>query len=160
MEENKEIMMSDDPKMEMILQNEKMLRDNFDLEDFLDYDPTNHILELNRMNHFEDVLSKKVEDFYENERIFHQNNLSNIFYYEQDGSKLSTLKDILWNNLEARYDLEEIYEAPHVAISIMEHYDEIVQKRKKRKEEKRLEKIRKNRDLSKIFDWKNKEFKK
>ena len=160
MEENKEIMMSDDPKMEMILQNEKMLRDNFDLEDFLDYDPTNHILELNRMNHFEDILSKKVEDFYENERIFHQNNLSNIFYYEQDGSKLSKLKDILWNNLEARYDLEEIYEAPHVAISIMEHYDEIVQKRKKRKEEKRLEKIRKNRDLSKIFDWKNKEFKK
>tara|TARA_B100001063_G_scaffold246986_1_gene289090 strand:+ start:1222 stop:1704 length:483 start_codon:yes stop_codon:yes gene_type:complete len=160
MEENKEIMMSDDPKMEMILQNEKMLRDNFDLEDFLDYEPTNHIIELNRMNHFEDVLGKKVEDFYENERTFHQNNLSNIFYYEQDGSKLSKLKDILWNNLEARYDLEKIYEAPHVAISIMEHYDEIVQKRKKIKEEKRLEKIRKNRDLTKTFDWKNKEFKK
>ena len=81
MEESKEIVMTDDPVMEVILENEKILRENFDLEDFLDYEPTNHILEFNRMNHFEDILGKKVESFYESERSFHQNNLSNIFYY-------------------------------------------------------------------------------
>ena len=94
MEESKEIMMSDDPVMEIMLENEKVLRENFDLEDFLDYEPTNNILEINRINHFEDVLSKKIEDFYESERIFHQNNLSNIFYYEQDGNNISDLKII------------------------------------------------------------------
>tara|TARA_B100000989_G_scaffold296013_1_gene278320 strand:+ start:457 stop:939 length:483 start_codon:yes stop_codon:yes gene_type:complete len=160
MEESKEIMMSDDPVMEIILENEKVLRENFDLEDFLDYDPTNHILELNRINHFEDVLGKKVEDFYENERTFHQNNLSNIFYYELDGNNISDLKNILWRNLEPRYELEKIYESSEVGINIIEHYDDIVEKRKKKKEKKRLEKIRKNRSLSKTYDWENKEFKK
>ena len=160
MEESKEIMMSDDPVMEIMLENEKVLRENFDLEDFLDYEPTSNILEINRINHFEDVLGKKIEDFYESERIFHQNNLSNIFYYELDGNNISDLKNILWNHLEPRYDLEKIYEAPGVAINIIEHYDEIVAKRKKKKEEKRLEKIRKNRSLSKTYDWENKEFKK
>ena len=160
MEESKEIVMGDDPVMEEILENEKILRENFDLEDFLDYEPTNYILELNRMNHFEDILGKKVESFYESERTFHQNNLSNIFYYEQDGNNICDLKKILWNNLEPRYDLDEIYESAHVAINIMDHYDDIVEKRKKKREEKRLEEIRKNRNLSKTFDWGNKEFKK
>ena len=115
---------------------------------------------MNRINHFEDVLGNKVEDFYERERKFHQNNLSNIFYYEQDGNNISDLKNILWRNLEPRYDLEKIYEVPGVAINILEHYDEIVEKRKKKKEKIRLEKIRKNRNLSKTYDWGNKEFKK
>ena len=160
MQESKEIMLSDDPVMEIILENEKTLKENFDLEDFLDYEPTCEILELNRINHFEDILGKKVESFYETERRFHQNNLSNIFYYEQDGNNICDLKNILWKNLEPRYDLDELYEAPHVAITIMDHYDDIVEKRKRKREEKRLAEIRKNRNLKKTYNWVNKEFKK
>ena len=39
MEESKEIVMGDDPVMEEILENEKILRENFDLEDFIEEIP-------------------------------------------------------------------------------------------------------------------------
>ena len=159
--ETKEVIpMSDDPVMEEILENENLLREGFTIEDFMDYHPTREILEIERMNHFEDVLGKKVDDFYQSEREFHNDNLSNLFYYDLNGNNISDLKNILWKFLKPRYDLEKLYTSPHLAISIIENYDTIVEERKKRREEKRLREIRSNRDLGVKYDWNNKEFKK
>ena len=112
---DEEEILSEDPVMNSILKQEKYLRENYTEKDFLNNKKTREILFNNFIEKFDLNLSKKVELFYEAERSEMVNSVSNMFYYDTQGHFVSELKGIIFSHIKPKYDLEILYECPHLA---------------------------------------------
>ena len=149
MEDYEEQKLSEDPVMDKILKDAEFLRENFTEKDFLNYEPTREVLEINFINEFESKLMNEIENFYEAERKEMIKTVSNLFYYDTKGFFISELKGIIYSHVKPKYNLDIIYDSPHVAKSLITNYEDIVKKKhKKREREAKLIPINNN------FSWK------
>jgi hypothetical protein len=112
---NDEELLSEDPVMNRILKQEEYLRENYTENDFLNNGKTREILFNNFMEKFDRKLANQVELFYEKERCEMVNSVSNMFYYDTQGHFVSELKGIILSHIKPKYDLEILYESPHLA---------------------------------------------
>jgi len=133
-----------------ILKEETYLRENLTKEDFLNYKPTRDLLYENFKETLERGLLEKVEIFYQSERRDMVNCLSNMFYYDQHGSFISELNGIIYSHIKQEYDLELIYENPHIARPLINNYDDIMNRNIKKEEVKIL--IKKE-EIKTDFNW-------
>lgn len=133
-----------------ILKEETYLRENLTEEDFLNYKPTRDLLYENFNETLERGLLEKVEIFYQSERRDMVNCLSNMFYYDQHGSFISELNGIIYSHIKQEYDLELIYENPHIARPLINNYDDIMNRNIKKEEIKIL--IKKE-EIKTDFNW-------
>jgi hypothetical protein len=133
-----------------ILKEETYLRENLTREDFLNYKPTRDLLYENFKETLERGLLEKVEIFYQSERRDMVNCLSNMFYYDQHGSFISELNGIIYSHIKQEYDLELIYENPHIARPLINNYDDIMNRNIKKEEVKIL--IKKE-EIKTDFNW-------
>lgn len=129
---------------------EEYLRENLTEEDFLNYEPTRDLLHRNFMEKLERGLLKNVEIFYNAERKDMVNSISNMFYYDQQGSFISELSSIIYSHIKPEYDLELIYDNPHIARPLIKNYDDIMNRDNKKEIPKIL--IKKE-DIKPDFDW-------
>ena len=136
--------------MEKIEEEEIYLRENLTEEDFLNYEPTRDLLYRNFMETLERGLLKNVEIFYNAERKDMVNSISNMFYYDQAGSFISELNSIIYSHIKPEYDLELIYDNPHIARPLIKNYDDIMNRDNKKEIPKIL--IKKE-DIKSDFDW-------
>lgn len=112
---DEEEILSEDPVMNAILKQEEYLRENYTEKDFLNNKKTREILFNNFIETFDRNLSKQVESFYETERTDMVNSISNMFYYDTQGYFISELKGIILSHINPKFDLEILYECPHLA---------------------------------------------
>ena len=133
-----------------VLKEETYLRENLTEEDFLNYEPTRDLLYENFMETLERGLLKNVEIFYEAERKEMVNCISNMFYYDQHGSFISELNGIIYSHIKQEYNLELIYNNPHIARPLIKNYDDIMNRNKKKEEPK---KNQKKEEIKKDFNW-------
>ena len=133
-------MMEDFSDEDDVLKEETYLRENLTEEDFLNYEPTRDLLYENFMETLERGLLKNVEIFYEAERNEMVNCISNMFYYDQHGSFISELNGIIYSHIKQEYNLELIYDNPHIARPLIKNYDDIMNRNKKKKNPKKLKK--------------------
>jgi hypothetical protein len=135
------------------------LKNNYTLDDFLNFHETRFILQENARWDCEKNLDEDIEMFYKGEVEYSKKDLSNIFSLEDGHSKLGDLQTIIYTNLKPRYNLEIFYLQPILAKKMVESYDE----RKKENTELRLQNIRneynKTINANKEYNWKNKMFK-
>ena len=117
-------MMEDFSDEDDVLKEETYLRENLTEDDFLNYEPTRDLLYENFMETLERGLLKNVEIFYEAERKEMVNCISNMFYYDQHGSFISELNGIIYSHIKQEYNLELIYENPHIARPLIKNYDD------------------------------------
>jgi len=78
------------------------------------------------------------------------NCISNMFYYDQHGSFISELNGIIYFHIKQEYNLELIYDNPHIARPLIKNYDDIMNRNKKKEESKIL--IKKE-DIKMDFNW-------
>ena len=133
-----------------VLKEETYLRENLTEDDFLNYEPTRDLLYENFMETLERGLLKNVEIFYEAERKEMVNCISNMFYYDQHGSFISELNGIIYSHIKQEYNLELIYENPHIARPLIKNYDDIMNRNKKKEEPK---KNQKKEEIKMDFNW-------
>ena len=133
-----------------ILKEETYLRENLTEEDFLNYKPTRDLLYENFNERLERGLLEKVEIFYQAERRDMVNCLSNMFYYDQYGSFISELNGIIYSHIKQEYNLELIYENPHIARPLINNYDDIMNRNIKKEEVKILSK---KEEIKTDFNW-------
>lgn len=107
--------LSDDPVLNDILIQERYLKENYKEDDFLNNNKTNKILVEDFIHNFEEKLCKKMENFYEIERLEKRNTIGNMFYYDTNGSFFSDLKEIVYSHIKPIYNLEILYNSPHLA---------------------------------------------
>jgi len=143
-------MMEDFSDEDDVLKEETYLRENLTEDDFLNYEPTRDLLYENFMETLERGLLKNVEIFYEAERKEMVNCISNMFYYDQHGSFISELNGIIYSHIKQEYNLELIYENPHIARPLIKNYDDIMNRNKKKEEPK---KNQKKEEIKKDFNW-------
>mgnify|MGYP006075542865 CR=1 FL=1 len=144
-------MMEDLPnEMDKTEEEEIYLRENLTEEDFLNYEPTRDLLYSNFMEKLERGLLEKVEIFYNAERGDMVNSISNMFYYDQQGSFISELNSIIYSHIKPEYNLELIYDNPHIARPLIKNYDDIMNRNKEKEEPKIL--IKKE-DIKSDFVW-------
>lgn len=148
MEDYEEQKLSEDPVMDKILKDAEFLKENFTETDFLNYDATREILEKNFINNFESKLMLEIKNFYEAEREEMTTTLSNLFYYDTCGFFISELKSIIYSHIKPKYNLDIIYDSPHVAKILITNYEDIVQKNNIKK--KRIAKLI---PINKNFMW-------
>jgi len=133
-----------------ILKEETYLRENLTEEDFLNYKPTRDLLYENFKETLERGLLENVEVFYEAERKEMVNCISNMFYYDQQGSFISELNGIIYSHIKQEYNLELIYENPHIARPLINNYDDIMNRNKIKEEPK---KNKKKEEIKLDFNW-------
>ena len=143
-------MMEDFSDEDDVLKEETYLRENLTEDDFLNYEPTRDLLYENFMETLERGLLKNVEIFYEAERKEMVNCISNMFYYDQHGSFISELNGIIYFHIKQEYNLELIYDNPHIARPLIKNYDDIMNRNKKKEEPK---KNQKKEEIKKDFNW-------
>ena len=143
-------MMEDFSDEDDILKEETYLKENLTEEDFLNYQPTRDLLYENFNDTLERGLLKNVEIFFEAERKEMVNSISNMFYYDQHGSFISELNGIIYSHIKQEYNLELIYENPHIARPLIKNYDDIMNRNKKKEEPK---KNQKKEEIKKDFNW-------
>ena len=135
------------------------LKNNFTIEDFLNYKDTREILDRNARWDFEKNLDEILENFYKGEVDYSQHDLSTVFSLEKNYSKLGYLQAIVYNNIKPKYDLDMFYLQPILAKSMVESYDE----RMKENGELRLQNLRdeykKSDNAYKKFNWGSKTYK-
>jgi hypothetical protein len=107
--------LSEDPILNEILIQERYLKENYKEEDFLKNEKTREILTENFIENFERKLCSNLEFFYERERLEHRDSVSNMFHYDTNGSFFSELKGIIYEHIKPRYNLEILYNSPHLA---------------------------------------------
>ena len=147
-QDEEEEILSEDPVVDKILKQEKILRGRYTEKDFLNDERASEILSLNFLQTFEDKLAKKIESFYESERSEMINSVSNMFYYDLHGHFISELKGIVLSHIKPKYNLELLYESPHLVSHMLnEIYDKKVVKVK---EEVIIEKKEK---VAADFNW-------
>lgn len=137
------------------------LKENYSLLDFLNYGETRKILKLLRRQQFDDNISEQLETFYKSEVNYYKNNLSTLFNNETDfpGANLGCFIETIYSNIKPNYDLSVFYDDPLLAKNMVESYDERLEVREKLRRREIREKLESQGNATKIYDWKNKEYK-
>ena len=65
-----------------------------------------------------------MENFYEIERLEQRNTVGNMFYYDTNGSFFSDLKEIVYSHIKPIYNLEILYNSPHLAKHMINNTNE------------------------------------
>jgi len=131
----------------------KILKQSFDLKDFLNFGPTRQILEQEYEWKFDCDCDDALDKFFRNEVNYCQASMSTLFNNEIDYEHMGIFKNLVFNNLMPNYDLEVFYNNPQLAKTMVQSYEE----RQIAKEKQRLAEIRKNyensKNAGKKFDW-------
>ena len=136
------------------------LKDNFNLDDFLDFDKTREILERNNRWNVEKNLDSIISDFYKGEIDYNKTDNASMFANELNYKNLGIFQSLVYSNLKPKYDLEIFYTNPEYSKEMVESLDD----RKLEKQQERLENIRNNYlktdNANKKFNWSTKSYKK
>ena len=101
----------------------EILKDNFDLEDFLEFKPTRETLYREAQWEFQDKFEPKLEKFYKDEIVYCQNSESTLFDHEVDNEHLYDFFNLVKRNLETKFDLNVFYNNPWLAKSMLDTYE-------------------------------------
>ena len=136
------------------------LKDNFELDDFLNFDKTREILERNSRWEVEKDLDSIITNFYKGEIDYNNTDLSSMFANELNYKNLGIFQSLVYSNLKPKYNLEIFYLNPEYAKEMVESFDD----RLLEKEHERLKNIRinylKTDNANKKFNWSTKTYKK
>ena len=139
----------------------QILKECFNLEDFLEFQETKEILEDDFGENFEKECVPQLKSFWEKQVDMCREKDSTLFKHEVDHSHFDTFLDTVFEYLVPNYNLELFYESPDLADNMVRTYTE----REKIYNEQRLADIRENYKKSSInanksFDWTTKTYKK
>lgn len=127
---------------------------NIELDEFLNNEVTASILHTNFFNNFEEKMLSKVEKKYSNILKDCQNDYFNILekdsYNDEMGNASYELFMIIYNCISKKYDISFFHDNPELAIGLFKEKEVVVEK-------KEVKIIQKN--VSKMFDWKQKTYK-
>ena len=136
------------------------LKDNFDLDDFLNFDKTREILERNCRWEVEKDLDSIITNFYKGEIDYNKADNASMFANELNYKNLGIFQVLVYSNLKPKYNLEIFYLHPEYAREMVESLDD----RLLEKQHERLENIRNNylmtNNANKEFNWSTKTYKK
>ena len=85
------------------------IKENYDLNDFLENKITGPILYEDAIQRYENTIEKKVEDFYKMEVDYACNSGATIFNNEKDYDHLLDLFKIVFLNINLKYNLDIIF---------------------------------------------------
>ena len=146
---------SDDEESEQV----KFMKENFTLEDFLAFKPTQEILEQNRLWEFDKKCDELLEKFYMAEVDFCKCNMSTLFINETDYANRGYFNAIVAHHVKPVYNLDVIYDNLSLCKLFMDHH----QDRRVEIERERMQKLRemykKTSNAGKTFDWSTKSYK-
>tara|TARA_Y100000389_G_scaffold198642_1_gene235515 strand:+ start:33 stop:518 length:486 start_codon:yes stop_codon:yes gene_type:complete len=136
------------------------LKENFNLDDFLDFDKTRDILVINNRWNVEKNLDSIINDFYKGEIDYNKTDNASMFANELNYKNLGIFQALVYTNLKPKYNLEIFYTNPEYAKEMVESLEDRILE----KQQERLENIRKkylNTDnANKKFNWSTKTYKK
>ena len=135
------------------------LKNNFNLDDFLNFSKTREILERNNRWEIEKDLDDKITDFYKGEIDYNKADNASMFANELNYKNLGIFQSLVYSNLKPKYDLEIFYDNPEYAKEMVESLDDRILE----KQQERLKNIRNNYlqtdNANKKFNCKSKTYK-
>lgn len=135
------------------------LKDNFTLEDFLEFDKTREILQQNFMWKFDNECETLLENFYKAEVDYCNSDLSTLFINEKDYENRGFFEAIVFNHVKPKYDLDLLYENPHFCSSFLEFHQEKSEELERERLRLQRENYNKTKNAGKTFDWNLKTYK-
>ncbi len=135
------------------------LKENFTVQDFLNFKDTREILERQHRENFEKNCFPKLESFYKNEVDLWKREQSLLFVNENGYRNLGCFIESVYSCIEPDYDLTVFYDNPVLAKNMVESYEERIKIGEEELKKKRLEEIMKEENIMKNYDWKNKKYK-
>lgn len=135
------------------------LKDNFTLNDFLNFQETRDILELQRRQKFDMICSPILEEFYISEIDYWNNSMSPLFINENNHKNIGCFIETVYSAIKPEYDLNIFYDNPSLARNMVETYEERMKKRDAQLRQERLDEMMKQGNIMKKYDWGNKKYK-
>ena len=136
----------------------KFLKDHFSLNDYLKYPETRCILEQFHEWNVDKKCEPQIIHFYKDEITATANCLASLFAYDRGGHQAGILAGIVFNHIEAQYDLAIFYDYPYLAQGLIDDEKAI----KQREEEERLQRQRElylaTNNAGKKFNWATKTY--
>lgn len=137
----------------------EFMKENFTLEDFLAFKPTQEILEQTRIWDFDKKCNELLEKFYMAEVDFCKCNISTLFINETDYSNRGYFNAIVAHHVKPVYNLDVIYDDLSLCKLFMEQH----QDRRVEIERERMQKLHdtyeKTDGAGKTFDWSTNSYK-
>ena len=135
------------------------LKENFTLEDFLEFSKTKEILDQNHLWKFERNCEVILEKFYKAEVDFCQGDLSTLFNNETGYENRGYFEAVVFNHVKPKYDLELLYDNPSFCNSFIEFHDKKVAENIAERLRLQRENYNKTENAGKKFDWSPKTYK-
>ena len=135
------------------------LKEKFTLNDFLNFQETRDILELQRRQKFDMICSPLLEDFYISEVDYWSNSISPLFINENNHRNLGCFIETIYSVIKPEYDLTIFYDNPYLARNMVETYEERKKQRDIQLRQERLDEMMKQGNIMKKYDWGNKKYK-
>jgi hypothetical protein len=135
------------------------LKENYTLQDYLNFKETREMLEIRRRQKFNDICVPLLEGFYTNEVDYWTNSLSPIFINETNYVNLGCFIETIYSSIKPEYDLTIFYDDPCLAKNMVETYEERVKEGDDWLRQQRNKDIMKQENIMKKYDWKNKKYK-
>lgn len=135
------------------------LKDNFTLDDFLEFDKTKDILRQNFIWKFDRECETILENFYKGEVDHCNSDLSTLFTNEKEYENRGFFEAVVFNHVKPHYNLEQLYDNPHFCNSFLEFHQDKYEEAEKERLHIQRENYNKTKNSGKIFDWKVKTFK-
>ena len=158
-ENNKNIIIDDEEESSEMNTLVNFLKDNYTLQDFLNFKETRDILELHRRQKFDMNCSPLLEEFYISEVDYWTNSISPLFINENNHRNIGCFIETVYSALKPEYDLTIFYDEPSLARSMVETYEERKKKRDAQLRQERLDEMMKQGNIMKKYDWGNKTYK-
>ena len=137
----------------------EILKNCFELEDFLKYKPTRKILKNEHRSDFEKICEPKLETFYEKQVEMCREHGSTLFENENECEHMGTFLGTVYSFIIPNYNLNIFYDTPSLATEMVKTYEERLIK----DEQDRMKGIRANynatKNANKTFDWSSKTYK-
>ena len=138
------------------------LKENYDLQDFLNYTKTRDILNKNSRWVYENKMDDIIAAFYKGEIDFNKADNSTLFANEQNYKRLGIFQAMIYTCLEPKYDLEIFYLNPIFAKDMVESMDERILESKRARISNIRNNYLQNKDTkeNKVnFNWSTKTYK-
>lgn len=135
------------------------LKENFTLQDFLNFEETRFILEQQRRQKFDKDCSPLLEEFYISEVDYWNNSLCPLFINESNHVNLGCFIETIYSSIKPEYDLTIFYDDPILAKNMVETYETRVKEGEAKLRQDRINEIMKQENIMKKYDWKNKKYK-
>jgi hypothetical protein len=139
------------------------LKHNYNLSDFLEFDKTNEVLNMDHSWSFYSACDELLDDFYIQEVNICRDDLSSLFINELNHKHLNVFKQMVFDNIQPVYNLEEVYNNPTICDLFIKHraHKKPPTNKQKRQDDIRLnyKDVSKNKHLGKTFNWSTKTYK-